>query len=98
MLAAALDADPDAGFAISRMLQHQREAAPVVIGRGAPGPGNTGTCMIMHRRELLAYGTWGPPGQLEDWEIVEKWLARGIRYAVVDAETADVWPSVFTGR
>lgn len=95
LLAAALDENPGAGFAVSRMLSHGPHGDSV-IGWGPLACGNVGTPMIMHRREILEHGTWGPPSTLEDWEVVLKWLNAGIGYVNVDAETADVWPSVFS--
>lgn len=92
-LAAALDADPDAGFAVSRMVSHH--AHPVTVGWGPLAPGNVGSPMIMHRRWVLDHGTWGPASWKEDWELVERWLDAGVKYVNVDAETSDVWPSRF---
>ncbi len=93
LLAEALAEDPEAGFAVSRMVSHH--AHPVVVGWGPLAMGNLGTPMIMHRRSVLEHGTWGPDSWVEDWEIVERWLEAGVKYANVDAETCDVWPSVF---
>ena len=93
LLAAALAADPEAGFAVSRMVSHH--AHPTVIGWGPLAMGNLGTPMIMHRRSILEHGGWGPDSWVEDWELVERWLEAGIKYANVDAETCDVWPSVY---
>jgi hypothetical protein len=95
LMAAALDADPDAGFAVSRMISHYADEVLAAIGWGPLACGNVGTPMIAHRRGTLAYGTWGPPSQLEDWELVSKWLAAGVKYANVDHETSDVYPSIF---
>jgi glycosyltransferase involved in cell wall biosynthesis len=92
-LAAALDADPDAGFAVSRMVSHH--AHPVTVGWGPLAPGNVGSPMIMHRRQVLEHGTWGPASWKEDWELVERWLDAGVKYVNVNAETSDVWPSRF---
>lgn len=92
LMAAALDADPEAGFAVSRMVSHHAHAT--IVGWGPLALGNLGTPMIMHRRSTLEKGTWGPPSWTEDWDLVEKWLDAGIRYVNVDAETSDVWPSV----
>ena len=94
LLAEALTANPDAGFAVSRMMSWNGENRSV-IGWGPLACGNVGTPMIMNRREILKQGTWGPPSRLEDWEVVEKWLHAGVPYVNVDAETADVWPSIF---
>ena len=93
LLAAALDADPEAGFAVSRMVSHH--AHPTVVGWGPLACGNVGSPMIMHRRGTLEYGTWGPPSWTEDWDLVEKWLDAGVKYANVNAETSNVWPSVY---
>jgi glycosyltransferase involved in cell wall biosynthesis len=98
LLVAALEADPDAGFACSRMISHSRTGVETAIGYGALAAGNLGTPMIMHRREILEHGTWGPASQFEDWELVARWLEAGIRHAYVDADTADVWPSAFWGE
>jgi glycosyltransferase involved in cell wall biosynthesis len=96
LMAAALDADPGAGFAVSRMLSHNdRDGVTVAIGWGPLACGNVGTPMIAHRRETLEHGTWGPPSRLEDWELIRKWLDAGVKHAYVDADTADVWPSIF---
>jgi hypothetical protein len=51
--------------------------------------------MIMHRREILAHGTWGPASFTEDWDLVERWLDAGVSYVSVDAETSDAWPSLY---
>jgi len=92
-LAAALDAAPDAGFAVSRMVSHHAHA--VTVGWGPLAPGNIGSPMLMHRRWVLEHGTWGPASWKEDWELVERWLDAGIQYVNVDYETSDVWPSRF---
>jgi glycosyltransferase involved in cell wall biosynthesis len=93
LLAAALDENPEAGFAVSRMVSHH--AHPTVIGWGPLACGNVGSPMIMHRRYTLEKGTWGPPSWTEDWDLVDKWLNAGVKYVNVDAETSDVYPSVF---
>lgn len=97
LMAAALEADPGAGFAVSRMMSHHSRdpARKQVIGWGPLAMGNVGTSMIMHRRWALEHGTWGPASWTEDWDIVERWLDAGVRYVNVDAETSDVWPSMY---
>jgi glycosyltransferase involved in cell wall biosynthesis len=94
LLAAALDADPGAGFAVSRMLSHQ-PLGDQVIGTGELAAGDVGTPMLMHRRDVLQAATWGDPDSFEDWKLVWAWLQAGIRHVRVDEITADVWPSVF---
>jgi glycosyltransferase involved in cell wall biosynthesis len=94
LLADALDAAPDAGFAVSRMVSHNGESEGI-IGWGPLACCNVGTPMIMHRRSVLAHGSWGPSSAFEDWELVERWITAGVPHVNVDAETSDVWPSAF---
>jgi glycosyltransferase involved in cell wall biosynthesis len=95
LLAAALEADPDAGFAYSWMMSHNHPLpGENIVGTGAePASCNIGTPMIMHRRELADVATWGPPSATEDWEIVSAWLRAGVKFARVEEVTIDVWPS-----
>ena len=92
LMAEALEAEPSAEFAVSRMVCHG--AHSVVVGWGALGAGNVGSPMIAHRRSVLEHGTW-TGGWLEDWELVARWLDAGVKYVNVDAETVDVYPSRF---
>ena len=94
MLAAALEASPDAGFAVSRMVSHL-PPGPTVIGHSGIGYGQLGTPMIMHRREILDVATWGEPSACEDWELVAAWIGAGVTYVSVDADTCDVYPSAY---
>lgn len=94
LLANALAGNEQAGFAVSRMVQHGG-AHDTVVGWGPLAAGNVGSPMIMHRREILAYGSWGPDSWIEDWMLVQRWLAMGVPYVNVDAETVDVWPSAY---
>lgn len=96
LLAQALADHPEAGFAVSLMASHS-VSAETEIGHGPPSCGNIGTPMIMHRREILEYGTWGPASDFEDWELVNKWLSRDIGYVRIGEVTVDVWPSLFYG-
>jgi len=89
-LAAALDANPDADFAYSLM-----SSQGDTVGTAPPSYCNIGTPMIMHRRETLQFGTWGPDGIAEDWDLVERWLQAGARYVHVPEITVDVWPSAY---
>ena len=96
LLAKALDENPDAGFAVSRMLSHGPHG-DTVIGEGGLACGSVGTPMIMHRPEILDVATWDHAGQFEDWDLVWAWMQAGIQHVRVDEVTADVWPSVFRG-
>jgi Glycosyl transferase family 2 len=55
LMVAALEADPEAGFAVSRMVSHH--AHLTIVGWGPLALGNLGTPMIMHRREILTIAT-----------------------------------------
>lgn len=94
VLAAALAARPDCGFAISRMLSHH-PSGDVVVGHGTPVFGNLGTPMVVHKRELLSIATWDHASSGEDWELVLAWMNADVSWCHVDAETVDVWPSAF---
>jgi hypothetical protein len=93
LLAHALKCHPEAGFAVSRMMCQSPTHGPSVTGWGKLELGNVGSPMIMHRREILKHGTWGPASQSEDWDMVSRWLDAGIQCADVPAVTSDVWPS-----
>ena len=56
-----------------------------------------GTPMIMHRRQTLEMGTWGPDGQYEDWDLVKRWLDAGASYVHVPDVTVDVRPQFDPG-
>ena len=94
LLAQALDKNPQAGFAVSRMLSHGPGGSSV-IGYGEIACGNVGTPMIMHRREILEHGTWDHASQYEDWDLVLSWINAGITWVRVEEETCDVWPSLY---
>lgn len=94
LLAAALDAHPDAGFAVSQMLSHT-PYGNTVIGAGELAAGNVGTPMIMHRRSVLEVASWGEPEAFEDWRMIWAWVQAGIGYVRVPEITSDVWPSVY---
>lgn len=93
----ALDNDPEAGFAVSRMMSHGPHGK-AIIGWGPLDAGNVGTPMIAHRKFILDYSTWGPASFTEDWDLVSRWLSAGVKCANVDHTTADVWPSLWRGN
>lgn len=97
-LVAAMKADPAADFARSLMVQNHPSGTANIVGYGVPAACNIGTPMILHKRELTATATWGDASNMEDWNLVEQWLAAGITYASVDEVTVDVWPSVYYGN
>jgi glycosyltransferase involved in cell wall biosynthesis len=95
-LATVLSEDPSIGWAYSVMASHSNSGLFTHIGEhGPPQNGQIGTPMIMHRRETLEHGTWGPASSVEDWQLVERWLNAGITYGRVKEPTVDVWPSIY---
>jgi hypothetical protein len=71
---------------------------PTEIGWDQPSCGSIGTPMLMHRRSALEHGTWGPPSDFEDWDLVNRWVHAGLEYVKVERTTVDVWPSLYYGR
>lgn len=95
---AALFVNSTIGWAYSRMASHSNSGLWTEIGMtDPPACGQIGTPMIMHRRETLEHGTWGPASSTEDWQLVERWLNAGIPYGRVHEATVDVWPSIYWG-
>lgn len=92
LLVKALDDNPAAGFAYSRMVTHPQGT---VIGTDPPQYGGIDTSLIVHRRELLDVAGWPKPGQIDgdqhapDWAIVEAWLAAGTSWVHVPQVTVD---------
>lgn len=95
LLADALDEDPSVGWVYSSMASCGSDGTWTEIGAGAPACGQLGTPMIMHRREILKHGTWGPASATEDWELASRWMNAGVIYGHVREVTIDVWPSVY---
>lgn len=94
--AQVLTANPAIGFTVSQMMVHNNWGAPPdVLGgedHGGIRLGNTGTPMIVHRRELLDIATWGEDHIQEDWNLISAWLAAGVSYLSIGEVTVDVWP------
>jgi glycosyltransferase involved in cell wall biosynthesis len=98
LLAAALDAHPEAGFAYAKMATHgmvTESPGGTIVGSGELGPCAIGTPMMMHRRGLLELATWGPPDPMEDWRLVDRWLLRDVTAQFVNETTVDAWPSAY---
>lgn len=92
LLVKALDDNPRAGFAYSRMLTHPQGQ---VIGTDPPRYGGIDTSLIAHRRELFDIARWPKPSQITfdqhapDWEIVAGWLRAGTQWVHVPEVTVD---------
>jgi glycosyltransferase involved in cell wall biosynthesis len=101
MLVGALQEHPEAGFAYSKMASHggvQEPPGGTIIGGPELGPCAVGSPMIMHRKELTGLATWGPPNDMEDWRLVDRWLERGVEPIFVPWVTVDVYPSAYRGE
>jgi glycosyltransferase involved in cell wall biosynthesis len=94
LLAAALDANPDAGFAYARAVMHAQGGACCRIGTDPPAYGQI-SVMLMHRRELLDVATWRQGEPTIDWDLVSRWMDAGVGWVMADADTADIWPSEY---
>lgn len=85
----AMDANPDADFAYSRMRIHPGEYE---VGSAPPSYGHLDSSLLMHRRGLAK---WPLPGTLNgdqhapDWGVVALWLGGGARWAFVPEVTVD---------
>jgi glycosyltransferase involved in cell wall biosynthesis len=91
-LVAALEADPAADWAYSRMQVNGR-GTPYIIGTDPPACGLLDTSQIMHRPALLDVATWRDDGVQEtiDWDLAARWVAAGARWVLDDAVTADYY-------
>jgi glycosyltransferase involved in cell wall biosynthesis len=91
-LAAALEADPGAGFAYS-LIQMNGHGPAYIVGADPPFCGGIDTSAIMHRRTLLETATWRDEGWQEtvDWDLVARWMSAGITWAFDGEITADYY-------
>lgn len=92
LLCKALDDNPRAGFAYSKLVTHPQGQ---VIGTDPPTYGGIDTSVIVHRRELLDIARWPKPNQITfdqhapDWDIVANWLRAGTQWVHVPEVTVD---------
>jgi glycosyltransferase involved in cell wall biosynthesis len=87
LVVAALEADPGAGFGYGSMILHC--AGGAVIGGDRPAYGQIDTSMLVHRCSLLDVATWTHSLPTIDWDLVERWMQAGVRWAWVPVVTAD---------
>jgi glycosyltransferase involved in cell wall biosynthesis len=92
VLAAALDAWPEAGFAYGHVIMHTEENTWCRIGTDPPGYGHI-TVMLMHRRGVLDVATWRQGEPTIDWDLVSRWMDAGVGWVMTSADTAEIWPS-----
>lgn len=86
--------DPEIQWAYTFMIQHFPNRVDNVIGTNPPQYMGIGTPMIMHRRELAEVAFFGAEHHCDDWNMVNQWLAAGVKYACIPVVTIDVWPAV----
>jgi len=99
VLAGALAARPDAGFAYSRMLigaqdwnaQRYRDDPEECCGTEVYESGAVLTSMIFHRRETLDVATWSTGTRTPDSDLVNAWAEAGIPYVSVPRVTVDMY-------
>jgi cellulose synthase/poly-beta-1,6-N-acetylglucosamine synthase-like glycosyltransferase len=85
VLAAALEANPAAGFAYSQI-----QVNSSVVGDGQPRHGQIDTSVMICRTSALAAATWRDDGQQTvDWDLAERWIAAGVGWVFVPQVTAD---------
>ncbi len=89
-LLAALDANPQADFAYSRMLVD----GLYVVGDEPPVLGQIDSSILAHRAGVLErFGNWAEPPvpYAVDWDIVERWLHAGACWVHVPEVTVDYY-------
>jgi glycosyltransferase involved in cell wall biosynthesis len=96
LLVEALQANPKAEFAYSRM--HVYWSSDYQIGSAPPAYGCIDTSLLMHRRGVPEkYGLWPLPGRIDgdkhapDWAVVASWLAHGAQWTFVNEVSVDYW-------
>ena len=91
-LVAGLEADPGAGFAYSLIQMHRGGSPWYVVGGDPPFCGGIDTSALMHRRDLVKTATWRDEGQqTNEWDLVERWMAAGVRWVFDGEITADYY-------
>lgn len=88
LLVQALQDNPDVGFAYPRTLMHVY-GDEYEIGTDPPQYGQIDTSGLVHRREILDAETWEPSLPTIDWDLVNRWMAVGIKWRYVREVTVD---------
>jgi glycosyltransferase involved in cell wall biosynthesis len=91
ILCEALRVHPEVDFAYTRMRVVQDG---MEIGADPPTLGQIDSSMLAHRAGVLErFGNWSEPPSpyAVDWDIVERWLKAGARWAYVPTITVDYW-------
>jgi glycosyltransferase involved in cell wall biosynthesis len=88
LLVQALLDNPAAGFAYPRTQMHVHGNV-YEIGADPPAYGQVDTSGIVHRRELLDRANWLPSLPSIDWDLVNRWMVSGAKWAYVPVVTVD---------
>lgn len=84
---------PEAGFAYSRAIVHSAGGKTFRIGDGPIAFGRiTPASMMVHDRQILDLETWRDDTNQPDWDLVSRWVKRGVPYASVDEVTVGYYP------
>lgn len=99
LLAAALDANPEADFVFSQILRH---GIGDIIGTDPPFHGGIdGNALMWRRATHEKFGAWPAPcGRSPDWLLVSNWILSGARWNFVPRVTVDYyyWPGAISWR
>lgn len=89
-LAQALEANPTADFAYSRMFRH---GLGDEIGADPPAYGVIDSSIIMqHADTHLRFGWWPVPSEYHvDWQLIEAWMLAGATWTFVPEVTVDYY-------
>lgn len=88
-LAGVLAGDPGLDFAYSRMDVYRGGRLAFQVGAQPPVLGQIDTSLLLHRRGVLELGTWEQSLPTIDWDLVDRWLRAGARWAYVPEVTVD---------
>lgn len=76
------------GFVYSKMDAYNYDGLYLnTVGDGKPRHTSIDTNIIMHRWDLIRIANWQDNVYADDWQLVEKWLNAGVKWAWVDAVT-----------
>lgn len=79
-----------AGFAYPRTSMHIH-GQDYEIGTNPPQYGQIDTSGIVHRKEILEIETWEASLPTIDWNLVSRWIRRGIEWVYVPKVTVDYY-------
>lgn len=79
-----------ADFAYSQMIRH---GIGDVVGADPPEFGMIDSSLIMHRADThLKFGKWPAPSRYDvDWQLIEKWISAGAKWAHLPIVTVDYY-------